>query len=272
MIYIPDSISPEQAMPRTTHLAIAAHHDDLEIFAFHGIVQCLDSDKEWFGGIVCTDGSKSPRSGAFANTTDQQMAAIRIEEQNRAADIARYSFVEHIGLPSDKVKNDIDFTLVEKLRKIILTCKPDIIYAHNPADRHATHVAIFQATIAALRSLTAEYTPPRFLGCEVWRDLDWLCDDDKVMLDVSGHEKLAVELLSQFESQVAGGKDYVGATIGRRRANATFSQSHSVDIAEQVTLAIDLMPLIDDPDLEISQFVEDKIYRFRAEVTEKLSI
>lgn len=39
-IYIPDETPVEEALPRTTHLAIGAHHDDLEIMAIDGILKC----------------------------------------------------------------------------------------------------------------------------------------------------------------------------------------------------------------------------------------
>ena len=39
-IFIPDDATIESALNRTTHLAIGAHSDDLEIMAYHGIVNC----------------------------------------------------------------------------------------------------------------------------------------------------------------------------------------------------------------------------------------
>ena len=35
--YVPDGSDLSSALARTTHLAIGAHQDDLEIFAYHGI-------------------------------------------------------------------------------------------------------------------------------------------------------------------------------------------------------------------------------------------
>ena len=269
MIYVPDNSRKSKAIARTTHLGIAAHHDDLEIMAFHGIIECLSSDEKWFGGVICTDGSKSPRSGPYTRTSDSQMAAIRIEEQNKAADLGKYSLVSHLGIDSRKVKEITDSSLMKELQQIIVKSEPDVIYTHNPADRHATHIAVLQATVAALRSIA--YLPTEFYGCEVWRDLDWLSPEDKFLLNVSGEDELAAQLLAVFESQVSGGKDYVAATLGRRAANATFSESHRVDDADQVSVAIDLLPLLQDHNLEIIDFIGDKISHFRADVMKKLS-
>ena len=46
--------------------------------------------------------------------------------------------------------------------------------------------------IQALRKLSADARPEHLYGCEVWRDLDWTIDEDKVVFDVEGHESLAV--------------------------------------------------------------------------------
>ena len=73
-------------------------------------------------------------------------------------------------------------------------------------------------------------------GCEVWRDLDWLLDREKVVHDVAGQEGLAAQVGGVFDSQIAGGKRYDLAVMGRRRANATFLESHGVDAATRSPL------------------------------------
>ncbi len=67
--------------------------------------------------------------------------------------------------------------------------------------------------------------PQRLVGCEVWRALDWMVDSDKVMMNLSAHENLQFALLGVFDSQIAGGKRYDLASMGRRRANATYFES-----------------------------------------------
>ncbi|MFP4541109.1 MAG: hypothetical protein ACLFR7_05730, partial [Opitutales bacterium] len=84
---------------------------------------------------------------------------------------------------------------------------------------------------ALVVALPPEERPERVLGCEVWRGLDWMPDDEKVPLDVSGNLELAQQLNGVFDSQIVGGKRYDLATIGRRRANATFLESHHADAA-----------------------------------------
>ena len=61
--FVPDAVPPEAALRRTTHMGIGAHQDDLEIMAFHGILQCYEQSDGWFAGVVCTNGAGSPRAG-----------------------------------------------------------------------------------------------------------------------------------------------------------------------------------------------------------------
>src|SRR5438477_2097400 len=89
-IFIPDGTGPSEALKRITHLGIGAHQDDLEFMAFHGIIACYESNSEWFGGVTCTNGAGSARTGDFARFTDEEMCGIRREEQNEAARIGRY--------------------------------------------------------------------------------------------------------------------------------------------------------------------------------------
>ena len=131
-----------------------------------------------------------------------------------------------------------------------------MVYTHNLADKHDTHVAVALRTIAAIRELPAEARPKRLYGCEVWRDLDWMIDSDKVVFQLDQHENLAAALLGVFDSQIAGGKRYDLATIGRRRAHATYHQSHGVDTAEMINFGMDLTPLIEDPSLDPGGFVQ----------------
>jgi hypothetical protein len=107
-------------------------------------------------------------------------------------------------------------------------------------------------------------------GCEVWRDLDWLPDEAKVLMDVTGHDDLALQLSGAFVSQIVGGKRYDLAVQGRRRANATFFASHATDKAEQLSFALDLTPLVVDPSLDVADYVNTFIQKLAADVQQKL--
>jgi LmbE family N-acetylglucosaminyl deacetylase len=269
--FIPDGTETGEALSRTTHLGIGAHQDDLEIMAYHGILACFDSPDHWFSGVTCTNGSGSARIGPYADYTDEAMMAVRREEQRQAAILGRYGAMIQLDHPSSVVKDPANPALQDDLVQILRATKPDVVYTHNPADKHATHIGIVIPTLLALRQLPVEVRPSQVYGCEVWRDLDWLPDEDKVALDVSGRENIANVLVGLFDSQIAGGKRYDLATIGRRHANATYFGSHAVDKVSQITFAMDMTPLIQDDSLDVVAYVLGFIDKFREDVRANLS-
>lgn len=269
--FVPDQQPPEIALARSTHLGIVAHQDDLEFMAYHGILQCHQTSDQWFTGVVCTDGAGSSRTGPYARFSDEQMKAIRRDEQTAAAIVGRYGAIIQLGHPSHSIKQSGVNPLTEDLQQILQKSKPRILYTHNPADKHDTHLAVLAATLTALRSLPKEDRPEKVWGCEGWRDLDWLDDADKVALDVSGHPHLTAALNGVFDSQIAGGKRYDLAVPGRRSANATFFDSHASDQASQLTFAMDLTPLIKDDQLDPAEYALAHIDRFRESVRQNLA-
>ena len=257
---MPDGASLDEAFNRTSHLAIGAHSDDLEIMAYHGIVNCYgfgqQANKNWFTGITATDGRGSSRAGLYSQCSDEQMAEIRKEEQKQAAVVGRYSAVLQLGYSSDEIMDkEGSLRLKEDLLSILKQTKPRTVYTHNPADKHDTHIAVLYAAICAMRELPIDDRPEKILGCEVWRDLDWMPDEDKVTLDVSERENLANSLVGVFDSQITGGKRYDRAAVGRRYANATFFYAEGKDKAEQLTFAMDLTPVVHDQTIDFVEYV-----------------
>lgn len=267
-IFIPSNLDEKTALSQTTHLAIAAHQDDIEIMAYDGIVKCFGSDLQHFTGVVVTNGSGSPRCGIYENYTDEEMQKIRKVEQRKAAIVGDYSAQFFLDYKSSDVKSKTDTAVIEDIKNIIEKTQPKFIYTHNLADKHDTHVGVVVKVIKALRELN--YVPEAVCGCEVWRNLDWLNDADKIKQDVAGHANLEAAVLGVFDSQIAGGKRYDLATIGRRLANATFSESHGVDNTTSLMYAMDLTPLVSDTSLDIKKYVLDYIYSFAKDVEEKI--
>ncbi|MGK0176227.1 MAG: LmbE family N-acetylglucosaminyl deacetylase [Lentimonas sp.] len=269
-LYIPDSLPVDKAIDRTTHLGIGAHQDDLEFMALHGILSCFQKKDCWFGGVTCTDGAGSSRTGAYAHFNDDEMKTVRVEEQKTAAKIGQFSFAAQLGHPSSHAKSsDERKSLVEDIKNILQTARPQIVYTHNPFDKHATHIGIMLATLTAIRELPKEARPQKLFGCEVWRALDWLPDSAKSIHDVSAHPNLAASLNGVFDSQITGGKRYDLAVEGRRLANATFFDSHSVDDANRVQYAIDLSELISEETL-LEDFMQEKLTQFNHEIFNQL--
>ncbi len=271
VVFIPDQNPIEKAISRTTHMCIAAHHDDIEIMAYDGIVQCYESQSDWFFGVVVTNGSGSARTGAYEQFTDQMMMDIRKEEQIKAARLGRYGALAMLDYSSHDTKDPMNQSIIDELMMLIQKAKPRILYTHNLADKHDTHIGVATKVIKALRKLDPKDRPHQVLGCEVWRGLDWMLDEDKVTLDASLNPSLATELIEVFDSQISGGKRYDLATMGRRLANATYFTSHQVDQSNQLIYAMDLTPLIQDDHLDITAYVVSYIERFKADVISKIN-
>jgi LmbE family N-acetylglucosaminyl deacetylase len=269
-VFIPDGSPAASAIQRTTHLGICAHQDDLEIMAYHGIVECFQQKDKWFTGVTMTNGSGSARDLEYKSYTDEEMVDVRRLEQKKAAYVGEFSSMLLLNHKSASVKDPKNPDVAADLDGVLALASPDVVYTHNLADKHDTHVAVALRVLAALRRMPKDKRPKKVIGCEVWRDLDWLCDKDKVVMPVDRHENLADALMGVFDSQICGGKRYDLAARGRRLANATFFESHLVDKDQALIWGIDLAPLLDD-DRDPFAFVKQHIDRFADEVKTRIA-
>jgi LmbE family N-acetylglucosaminyl deacetylase len=269
--FVPDGAAPEAALARTTHLCIAAHQDDIEIMAYHGIAECFGRSDRWFSGVVVTNGAGSPRTGIYGAYTDEEMQKVRLLEQRKAAYVGEYGCQIQLGFSSAQVKNSRETAVVEDLAQILRAARPEVVYLHNPADKHDTHIGVTLRAIAALRTVRDETRPAKVYGCEVWRDLDWLPDEVKQVLPASARSNIAASLVGVFDSQVSGGKRYDLATAGRRLAHATYYASHGTDEESAINFGMDLTPLVDDPSLLVTDYVLSLIDLFRADVQKRVN-
>jgi LmbE family N-acetylglucosaminyl deacetylase len=270
-VFVPEGAPVDAALSRTTHLGIAAHQDDLEIMAYHGVLECFGQPDKHFTGVTVTNGAGSPRDGLYARYTDAEMQKVRRAEQKKAAILGEYSAHVFLDYPSAPVKDPANADVIEDLKQLLRAAKPRGVYTHNLADKHDTHVATALRVVRALRELPQEARPGKLYGCEVWRALDWMNDEDKVVFNVEAHENLAAALLGVFDSQICGGKRYDLATMGRRRANATYLAAHGVDESTSINFGMDMTPLLENEQLEVGQYVKTFIDRFAAEVSHRLA-
>jgi len=255
-VFVPDGVPLADALARTTVVGIGAHPDDLELGAVWGPVSCADS--RGFTGVVCTDGAGSPAAG-------DDVVSRRRSEQRRAAIRGGYGLMVQLGHRSQAIRTpDGRSAVVDELVTVLAGARPEVVLAHDPLDRHPSHVAAALAAIEACRRLSPSERPARLLGVEGWRPLGWLAGPDRVRLDVSGHDRLLRDLVACHASEVVL-KRYDLAAEGRRRANATFDDAHGPDVAEQVVVAIDLTPLLHDVDRPVGTFVAAVVERFAAE-------
>jgi LmbE family N-acetylglucosaminyl deacetylase len=237
--------------------------------AAHGIAECFRSTERWFTGVVVTNGAGSARDFDYKDYSDERMMQVRRLEQRKAAFVGEYAAVLQLMHPSSVVKDGAARPVVQDLQRVLEATRPELVYTHNLADKHDTHVAVALRLVTACLALPAEARPKRIIGCEVWRDLDWLCDADKVAMPLAGHENLHAALMGVFDSQITGGKRYDLATAGRRRAHATYSESHGTDSHTALTWGMDLTPLLHGADPE--ELVRAYLLGFETEVRTRLA-
>jgi len=270
-VFVPAGGDAAVALARTTHLCVIAHQDDIEINAYPAVAECYGKADKFFTGVTVTNGAGSPRAGRYAAMTDAQMMDVRREEQRAAARLGKYNLQLQLGHPSAEVKKSGHAGVVADLKAIFAACRSSVVYLHQPADKHDTHVAVLLRSLEAIRSLPVAQRPKQVVGVEAWRGLDWLMDNEKLPLDCSAHPELALKLMQVFDSQIAGGKRYDLAAIGRRQANATFHTSHATDRFTEIAWAMDLTPLVTDEKLSVAEFALGHIDRLRADVAGRIA-
>lgn len=270
-IYVYDGVPVQEAIARTTCMGIAAHQDDIELMCWAGILDCFGKKDKWFSAVVVTDGAGSPRSGLYADYTDEEMIEVRRLEQKKAAFVGEYGSLNMLNYSSMEVKAPEDDSVCEDYKKLLLSARPEVVFTHNLADKHDTHVAVALKLIKAIRQLPKDLRPKKLYGGEVWRSLDWVNDSEKTVFNVTEHSNMAAALVSLFDSQVSGGKRYDLATQGRRTANATYFESHGTDNAESMMYAIDMSPLIEDDTLSFSDFINNYIDNFKNDVNDRIN-
>ena len=252
------------------YLGIGAHPDDVEFMVWQGILQCYRQPQRAFASVVITSGQGSSRIGDYSQVSDEQMVLIRAQEQRWAAELGDYVFSASLGYTSQELRQSARQQVVEDIKEIVRTLRPQVIYTHNLADRHDTHVAAVLRVVQALRELGEEYWPREFYGCEVWRSLDWLTGSDRRVAEVGAHQNLMRALMGLYDSQIAGGKGYDLANVGRRQANATYSDAYHPDDMSLAELSMDLLPLLQEEGLTPEAYFARLNSHFAQDVTERL--
>jgi len=262
-VFAKNGVSPEE----TTHLGIGAHADDLEIMAWSGISECYGKEDRWFSGVTVTNGVGSPQDPE-AMLEQEELRVTRQLEQIEAAKLGEYALMAQLDYESREAKVVSD-GLVEELSALIKMTAPEVVYLHQPADKHPTHIGVLKASIAALKALPEECWPERLIGCEVWRDLDWLPDDKKLYLSSGNLPELERDIIAVFQSQIRAGMDYVGGSLGRRLANGTFADPHVVKDGDSFSLGIDLMPVLRE-EKTLLELIQPYLEAFCADVQGQL--
>lgn len=271
-VFIPDGADLPTAMARTKILIIGAHQDDQPIMAMHGIGKGLGQVGQIVTGVIVTNGGGSARGGPYQNYTDDQMIAIRhIEQQTEARD-GRYSAQFQLMYKSSDIKGanaPKRHELVQELYDILMAAKPESVYLHNPYDFHLSHQAASHTALIALRMMPKDAQPKQVYGCQVWGSLDWADPGKRVGLDISPWAAEQEKLIGCHDSQIQGGKNYIKGTLGGEFHDATYYDPYKIDEIPMLTNALDLKPLLDDPQLDLEVW-KARIHRTQPSLTNAL--
>lgn len=189
---------------------MAAHPDDPE-FGFGATVAKLADQGVDVYYLICTDGSQG---GEDPSQPDDELTAIRYEEQRKAAELLGVKDVHFLGFRDGHLMADLRLrhAIVREIRRrrpnLVLTQAPvrqlgDFIGAFHP-----DHIAVGEATLQAVypdarnprafRELLAEGLEP-YVVKEVW--LPAFGDGDH-FVDVTGYVDRKIEAVMCHRSQL----------------------------------------------------------------------
>jgi LmbE family N-acetylglucosaminyl deacetylase len=121
-------------------LAVGAHPDDLEIYAF-GTLSAWAAMGAQLVFAVATDGA---RGGSLQ---PERLRELRFAETCAALAPLGFAPPRMLGFPDGELRADA--ALEQKLRELIADCSPDLLLTHAPNDYHADHRALSMAALQA---------------------------------------------------------------------------------------------------------------------------
>ena len=192
-------------------LAVFAHPDDPE-FGAGGSMAKLAQDGAEVTYVIVTDGRQG---GEDPKQKDADLVAIRQREQRAAAKVLGIKRVEFLGYKDGHLSPDLK--LRRDIVRMIRKYKPELVITHVPGrvldapmgGSHPDHIAVGEATMAAVypdsrnprafRGLLKEGYAPHIVN-EVWIPF-WMMGDHFV--DISRTLDLKLAALKKHKSQIA---------------------------------------------------------------------
>jgi LmbE family N-acetylglucosaminyl deacetylase len=192
-------------------LVVTAHPDDPDFGAGGSIARLADGGAR-VTYVIVTDGSQG---GEDPNQKDAELKSIREKEQRAAARVLGVKKVEFLGYKDGHLSPDLK--LRHDIVRMIRKHKPELVITHIPGrildapmgGSHPDHLAVGEATMAAVypdsrnprafRSLLKEGLQPHVVK-EVWIPF-WTAGD--YLVDISTTLDRKIQALRKHKSQVA---------------------------------------------------------------------
>ena len=192
-------------------LVVSAHPDDPD-FGAGGSIAKLAKGGARVTYVIVTDGSQG---GEDPKQKDSELTAIRENEQKAAARVLGVKKVEFLGYkdghvaPNLKLRHDIVRMIRKHRPELVITHVPGRVLDGPMGGSHPDHLAVGEATLAAVypdsrnprafRSLLKEGLKPHEVK-EVWIPY-WTSGD--YLIDISSTIDLKFAALRKHKSQVA---------------------------------------------------------------------
>jgi LmbE family N-acetylglucosaminyl deacetylase len=192
-------------------LVVSAHPDDPD-FGAGGTIAKLAKDGARVTYAIVTDGSQG---GEDPKQKDSELVAIRQKEQKAAARVLGVKKVEFLGYKDGHLSPDLK--LRHDIVRMIRKYRPELVITHMPGrvldapmgGSHPDHLAVGEATMAAVypdsrnprafRGLLKEGLKPHVVK-EVWLPF-WTSGDH--IVDITSTLDLKIAALRKHKSQVS---------------------------------------------------------------------
>jgi LmbE family N-acetylglucosaminyl deacetylase len=192
-------------------MVVSAHPDDPDFGAGGSIARLVDGGAE-VTYVIVTDGRQG---GEDPNQKDSELVLIRQREQRAAAKVLGVKKIEFLGYKDGHLSPDLK--LRRDIVRMIRKHKPELVITHLPGrvldapmgGSHPDHLAVGEATLAAVypdarnprafRSLLKEGLEPHEVK-EVWIPF-W--KQGEYLVDITPTLDRKIEALRKHKSQVA---------------------------------------------------------------------
>jgi LmbE family N-acetylglucosaminyl deacetylase len=226
-------MSRSEGMERV--LVIVAHPDDAESHAGGTVASFVQAGTR-VTYVVVTNGEKGSRDRTM---TAARLAAIRQDEQRRAAMTLGVSDVEFLGYPDSEVEDSRD--LRRDLTRAIRRRRPDLVMVQNPnrtrdlGTSHRDHRIVASAALDCIYPLARDWMTfpellPEYEPHEVREIYLMHAEHPEVIIDISRTIDLKARALACHVSQVGDDARRVEASVRARGAMA--GRAHGLAYAE----------------------------------------
>lgn len=179
-------------------LVIAPHYDD-EVLGCGGAMARHVNEGAEVSVLAVT-------RGALEIYSPEEDEEIR-QELRAAHSVLGISGVHFLDFPAPKLDTIPGYKLAEAISGVIRSLQPNIVYSPHRGDIHADHLAVYQATLVAVRPINN--CPVRQLLCyETLSETEWApplgseAFIPNVFMDITNYLERKLKAMSCYQSQL----------------------------------------------------------------------